>query len=117
VRFVYNAQPTAIVRGDRGEVRAVKFARTLLAGEIEIACEMVSLAIGQSKIRAIAAELPGVALDAKGCVVADAKTCITGNAKVYAGGDCINGGKEVVNAVADGRNAAKHMHAKWSAKA
>jgi glutamate synthase (NADPH/NADH) small chain len=116
VRFVFNAQPTAIVRGDRGEVRAVRFARTAGgAGEIEIACEMVALAIGQSKIRAIAAELPGVALDAKGCVVADAKTCVTGNAKVYAGGDCINGGKEVVNAVADGRNAAKHMHAKWSA--
>jgi glutamate synthase (NADPH/NADH) small chain len=28
---------------------------------------------------------------------------------VYAGGDCINGGKEVVNAVADGREAALAM--------
>ena len=30
----------------------------------------------------------------------------TNLAKVYAGGDCANGGKEVVNAVAEGRQAA-----------
>jgi dihydropyrimidine dehydrogenase (NAD+) subunit PreT len=54
----------------------------------------------------VAGAFPGVALDKKGCVVVDAATKRTGNAKVYAGGDCVNGGKEVVNAVADGRNAA-----------
>ena len=31
-----------------------------------------------------------------------------------AGGDCINGGKEVVNAVADGRNAARTLIARWN---
>ena len=36
------------------------------------------------------------------------------NPKVFAGGDCINGGKEVVNAVADGRNAARTLIAQWS---
>ena len=45
---------------------------------------------------------------------ADAATRRTGNAKVYAGGDCINGGKEVVNAVADGREAARAMLRAWS---
>jgi glutamate synthase (NADPH/NADH) small chain len=32
---------------------------------------------------------------------------------VYAGGDCVNGGKEVVNAVADGRKAAFAMLNYW----
>ena len=36
------------------------------------------------------------------------------NPKVYAGGDCVNGGKEVVNAVADGRDAARAMVRSWS---
>mgnify|MGYP001598248223 CR=1 FL=1 len=30
----------------------------------------------------------------------------TSNLKYFAGGDCINGGKEVVNAAADGKGAA-----------
>ena len=75
----------------------------------------MGIAIGQSKIRGIAAELPGVALDATGCVVADPRTGQTGNPKVYSGGDCINGGKEVVNAVADGRNAARDMMKRFGA--
>ena len=62
----------------------------------------------------VAALFDGVATDAKGRVVVDAATCRTGNPKVFAGGDCVNGGKEVVNAVADGRNAARAMHADFS---
>ena len=53
-------------------------------------------------------------VDAKGCIVADPATGATGNAKVFGGGDCINGGKEVVNAVADGRNSARHLSKIWS---
>lgn len=34
----------------------------------------------------------------------------TGNAKLFAGGDCVNGGKEVVNAVAEGKAAALAIH-------
>ena len=55
-----------------------------------------------------------MSLDRRGCVEVDASTRRTGNAKVYAGGDCINGGKEVVNAVADGREAARAMLRAWS---
>jgi glutamate synthase (NADPH/NADH) small chain len=36
----------------------------------------------------------------------DPDTFQTGNPKVFAGGDCINGGKEVVNAAYDGKHAA-----------
>jgi glutamate synthase (NADPH/NADH) small chain len=118
VRLVLDAQPVGVVR-DGGAVRALRLARTadgaVVPGtEFEIPCDLVALAIGQSKLRALAAQFPGVALDARGCVVADPKTGATGNPKVFSGGDCVNGGKEVVNAVADGRNAARHLQALWS---
>jgi glutamate synthase (NADPH/NADH) small chain len=32
---------------------------------------------------------------------------VTGNPRVFTGGDCYNGGKEVVNAAAEGQRAAK----------
>lgn len=118
VRFVTHAVPIAFVRDSAGALRGVRVAKTKdgkpTGAEREIPCDVVALAIGQSKIREIAGELPGVTLDARGCVVADPKTCVTGNPKVYSGGDCVNGGKEVVNAVADGRNAARHLMAVWS---
>jgi glutamate synthase (NADPH/NADH) small chain len=112
VRLVLHARPVAFVRGDGGALRGLRVAGE--HGEQEIACDLAALAIGQSKMRGLASQFPGVALDARGCIVADAKSCVTGNPKVYSGGDCVNGGKEVVNAVADGRNAAHAMQAAWS---
>ena len=56
------------------------------------------MAVGQSRLTALAAAFEGVELDDKGRVQVDEATNRTGNAKVYAGGDCVNGGKEVVNA-------------------
>jgi glutamate synthase (NADPH/NADH) small chain len=35
------------------------------------------------------------------------ETLQSSNPKYFAGGDCINGGKEVVNAAADGKRAAR----------
>jgi len=46
----------------------------------------------------------------KGCVVTDAHGC-TGRKGWFAGGDCRNGGKEVVNATAEGKAAALAIHA------
>lgn len=119
VRLVPNAQPVEVVRGEDGGVRALRVAATedgapIAGTERDLPCDMVVVAIGQSKLRALAAELPGVALDKRGCVVVEAETRRTGNARVYAGGDCINGGKEVVNAVADGREAARAMMRGWA---
>ena len=39
----------------------------------------------------------------------DRATGQTGNPRYYAGGDCVNGGREVVDAVADGKRAALAM--------
>ncbi|MBX3231542.1 MAG: FAD-dependent oxidoreductase [Labilithrix sp.] len=123
VRLVGHVQPVAYVRDAAGKLVALKVAQTdkdakpIPGTEHDLPCDYVFLAIGQSKLRDMAKELGGVELDKRGCVVvADPKTCATGNPKVFAGGDCINGGKEVVNAVADGRNAARTLIARWAAK-
>lgn len=123
VRLVGHVQPIAFVRDAAGKLVALKVAKTdkdakpIAGSEHDLPCDMVALAIGQSKLRDIAKDIPDVALDKRGCVVADAATGQTGNPKVFAGGDCINGGKEVVNAVADGRNAARLLLARWNGKA
>lgn len=119
VRLVGHVQPVAFVReGEKLVALRVattdKDARPIPGTEHDLPCDLAFLAIGQSKLRELAKELPGVELDKRGCVVvSDVATCATGNPKVFAGGDCINGGKEVVNAVADGRNAARHLIARW----
>jgi dihydropyrimidine dehydrogenase (NAD+) subunit PreT len=122
VRLLANRIPVAVVRDEGGRLVALRVAvaenGVAVAGtEHDLSCDLVALAIGQSKLRALAAELPGVALDARGCVVVDPATGATGNPKVWSGGDCTNGGKEVVNAVADGRNAARAMMARWQSAA
>jgi glutamate synthase (NADPH/NADH) small chain len=122
VRVRTHTTPVAIARGISGELEGLTVARTgsdgkpIAGTEQPLACDLVLVAIGQAKLRELATQFPGVALDARGCVVADAKTGATGNPKVYSGGDCVNGGKEVVNAVADGRNAARHLSAMWAGK-
>ncbi len=71
--------------------------------EETLPCDLVAVAIGQAKI---ATQFTGVALDAGGRVVVD-HDCTTGNPKVFAGGDAVNGGKEVVNAAQHGKLAAR----------
>jgi dihydropyrimidine dehydrogenase (NAD+) subunit PreT len=115
VRLVTHAQPVAFLRDAAGKLTGLRVKRTDGDGaEYDIPADMIALAIGQSKLREVAKELGGVEVDAKGLVVADPRTGATGNPKVFAGGDCINGGKEVVNGVADGRNAARTLLARWN---
>jgi glutamate synthase (NADPH/NADH) small chain len=40
-----------------------------------------------------------------GCVIVNPETGQTANPKYFAGGDCVNGGREVVDAVAAGKRA------------
>jgi glutamate synthase (NADPH/NADH) small chain len=122
VRTLPSTIPVGFLRDASGRLVGVVVAEAVAGSAVpgtehEIACDLVGLAIGQAKVRSIANELPGVALDARGCVVVDAKTKRTGHPKVYAGGDCVNGGKEVVNAVAEGRDAARAMMAAWAGTA
>ncbi|HZF54705.1 MAG TPA: FAD-dependent oxidoreductase [Polyangiaceae bacterium] len=118
-RLIERAQPVAVIRDEAGNIRSLRVALTengvpVAGTEHDLPCDTVVLAIGQSKLRALASELPGVELDGRGCVIVEGESRRTGNPRVYAGGDCINGGKEVVNAVADGRDAARAMMRAWA---
>jgi glutamate synthase (NADPH/NADH) small chain len=118
VRFHWMAQPVAIVEQD-GHAAGVKFLRTHLGepdskgrripkpvpdSEYEVACDMVIPAIGQTRLTStLSLEMNG------GSIAVDRPTGRTSDPKYYAGGDCVNGGREVVDAVADGKRAALGM--------
>jgi glutamate synthase (NADPH/NADH) small chain len=113
--LVENRVPVSVVRdGDRVvalRVAEAKDGKAIPGTESDLPADLIVVAIGQSRATQIALAFDGVAVDAKGRVVVDAATHRTGNAKVYSGGDCVNGGKEVVNAVAEAKVAVKAMHA------
>jgi dihydropyrimidine dehydrogenase (NAD+) subunit PreT len=67
--------------------------------------DMVILAIGQSSLLEFLKDCRGIVLQ-NGCVRIDRETGRTSHPRFFAGGDCVNGGREVVDAVADGKRAA-----------
>ncbi len=69
--------------------------------------DLVLVATGQAKLRVLASLFPGVKVDDKGRISADSSSGRTGNPRVFTGGDALNGGKEVVNAAAEGQAAAR----------
>lgn len=73
--------------------------------ETRIPVTMVLRATGQEKRVGFFDQFDGVETDAGGRVLVD-DAFTTGNPSIWAGGDCVNGGKEVVNAVAHGKAAA-----------
>jgi len=78
--------------------------------EFRIECDVVIPAIGQSPLLELLSQARGVTLE-RGRVVVDRATGQTANPKYFAGGDCVNGGREVVDAVADGKRAARGIAA------
>jgi glutamate synthase (NADPH/NADH) small chain len=122
VRFHWLAQPIEILGRD-GRVTGVKFQETRLSAAdsggrrkvlpvpgvfFECACDMLIPALGQSRLTGLLEKKPGIELS-KGVIVVERTTGQTGNPRYYAGGDCVNGGREVVDAVADGKRAALAM--------
>lgn len=71
--------------------------------------DMVINALGQKKQGSWLSQIPNLSLK-DGLVVVGSKTGQTTNKKYFAGGDCVNGGMEVVNAVAEGKAAAFGIH-------
>jgi dihydropyrimidine dehydrogenase (NAD+) subunit PreT len=65
-------------------------------------------AIGQSPLTDLLQQFRHIVIS-DGRIVADRATGQTLNPRYYAGGDCVNGGREVVDAVADGKRAALAM--------
>jgi glutamate synthase (NADPH/NADH) small chain len=81
--------------------------RPIAGTEHEVAADLVIVAVGRPQAELVA----GLGLEvAGGRIVTDASGA-TSRPGVFAGGDGGNGGKEVVNAVAEGRDAAVAIHA------
>ncbi|MCX6170338.1 MAG: NAD(P)-dependent oxidoreductase [Ignavibacteriales bacterium] len=74
--------------------------------EFILPVDMVIKAIGQETKSSFLNSISGLTIDDEGCVIVDQESYQTTNPKIFAGGDCINGGKEVVNAAYDGKRAA-----------
>lgn len=125
VEFLWQTAPVEILPGGGGGVgalRCVKMelgeadetgrraARPFAGSEFEVPADMVIKALGQQKLRGFFSGIPGLELDAAGRVKADPRTMQTGNPKFFAGGDCVNGGREAVDAAQMGKLAAQGIH-------
>ena len=86
--FRFNAVPQRIVANGQGTVASVEVKTP--QGSESIACDMVIIAIGQGERTDLAVP--------------------RNHHKVFSGGDCANGGAEIVNAAAEGVTAAKRIH-------
>jgi dihydropyrimidine dehydrogenase (NAD+) subunit PreT len=117
--FQFHTLPLEVV-AEKGHVVGVKAARTRAnaKGRVEAIpgservqpFDMVIKALGQEPQAGLLGQLfPALKLAKDGTVqrADDGQTSIP---HVFAGGDCCNGGREVVNAVAEGKKAARGIH-------
>ena len=126
VEFRWKSAPVEILTGANGAVSALRCVQTapgaidergrtaysmVEGSEFEIPCDMIIKALGQSKMTAFLSQIPGVQLDKAGRVEVNSETMQTGNPKIFAGGDCVNGGREAVDAAQMGKLAAMGIHA------
>ena len=114
VKAAWQTQPLEYV-GEHGKVTGVRCLKLddkkkpIAGTEHIIPADVVLVAIGQAKPLAELASLDGIRMDRSRVLIDQAG--FTGRPKWYAGGDLANGGKEVVNAAAEGRDAAIGINA------
>lgn len=128
IRWVFNAAPHRVVASGSA-LTGVEFLRTRLVGEgrsaklelipgdtFTIPCDMAVKALGQEPLIELLGAIQGLKVD-RGRVVVDPSTGATSVPKLFAGGDCISKGGEVVDAVQQGKIGAAGIHAFLSAGA
>ncbi|HEX7159345.1 MAG TPA: NAD(P)-dependent oxidoreductase [Edaphobacter sp.] len=114
VKFLWHTLPTA-VRGAASidALELIQLAtdgslKPLLETQFTLPVDLVVLAIGQGTHSGLLVNgdaNPKIQME-RGRILIDRPTGQTSNPKFFAGGDCVNGGREVVDAVADGKRAA-----------
>jgi dihydropyrimidine dehydrogenase (NAD+) subunit PreT len=116
VKFHWWVQPIAILQSqNHSGIEAIECVRVqagsngslekMSSSEFRIPCDMVIPAIGQSPLVEFLEACRGVRTE-NGRICVDRFTGQTSHPKYFAGGDCVNGGREVVDAVADGKRTA-----------
>jgi dihydropyrimidine dehydrogenase (NAD+) subunit PreT len=116
VKFLWHVQPTNI-RGDKvangielTELVATEDGSLIprAGSEFLLEADLIILSIGQGTHTGFLAESGSNGANVKlerGRILIDRATGQTSNPKFFAGGDCTNGGREVVDAVAEGKRA------------
>ncbi len=105
IEFIWQTTPVEILGDPR--VSGIRVRQ----GDREqiVDCDMVVKAIGQTKMTSFFADVCGVDIDEKGRVAVNEKMQ-TSDSKVFAGGDCVNGGAEAVDASQMGKLGAMGIH-------
>ncbi len=132
VHILVLTQPVGCERDASGALVGVRVARTELGeadasgrrrpvvvegGESVLPVGLVIEAKGQRPSEAVEAALEGLDRTRSGLLVTRAGSAETSAPGVYAGGDLVNGGATVVQAVAEGMAAAREIHQRLSAAA
>jgi glutamate synthase (NADPH/NADH) small chain len=123
VVFCWQALPVRMIDDGHGRVAALECVRTecgpkdargrstfvpVPGSEFQLEVGMVVKALGQKRKTDFLEQIAALELK-NGCVTVD-DAMRTTNPKYFAGGDCVNGGGEVVDAVAHGKKAAAGIH-------
>ena len=107
IRFLWKTEPVRVMSNGNGTVAGLVCKGP--DGEFELPCDVVIKAIGQNKMRSFFTDVCEVEIDELGRVVVN-DLMQTSNPKVFAGGDCVNGGGEAVEAAQMGKLAAEGIH-------
>ncbi len=118
VKSLFEVAPLSVLGKDR--VEGVEFIRTkeengkplpIPGSAFILPCDAVIKATGQSKWTDLLSRIRGIQCDEKGRIIAD-EAGRTTHPFYFAGGDAVSGGKEVVNAAAEGKRAARAISEK-----
>lgn len=117
VEPLFNTMPVEIL--GNGKVEAIRLAPSeVVDGKVivkkdeifTIECDMVIKATGQEKQNVLLDIIDGFEFDANGKTIIDSESFRAVNTKYFIAGDVINGGSEIVNAVAEAVMAAEGIH-------
>ena len=120
VSFLFHQAPIEVLAKDR-HVAGLRLVQTrfnssgalesIEGSETTMPFDMVIKAVGQQKQSDWLKEVfPELELNRNGTLARDFETGQTSLPNVFTGGDCANGGREVVNAVGEGKKAARGIH-------
>jgi glutamate synthase (NADPH/NADH) small chain len=122
IQFEWYAQPVRVT-GKKNQATGVEFIRTectdlrsrsgplttVPGSNFVIKADMIVKALGQEPLIELLKAIPGLRLNGSKVAVATSNGA-TNIPKLFAGGDCTRGGGEIVEAVQDGKIAARGIH-------
>jgi NADH-quinone oxidoreductase subunit F len=120
IKFEFLAAPQALIKGSGGKLKGLSVTRMVLGeydlsgrrkpvatGQVfQIPCDSVILAIGE-RVDAGFIKDNGVLINQDGTVKVERSSLMTSLGKVYAGGDLVTGPSTAVEAMSDGKKAAR----------